>query len=230
MGSDTPDARAYLRAALDPQDPLHPAAMHWLGGIAREAAGFVHRGERGHQRDVGIAEACSLVWERLAKFRMPADAVEPNFRAWCRRVLGHRKIDGIRKESRRQAAESSREPRHWDETPPVPGAFFDEPFRNDDLEMLRGWSIKERTRLLLLAGLHGKVPAPLWKAWLSEAGFDPLRLPGDAWDMPEEPAERVAFLARTIGARPETLGKYWNRNKDRVARLPSVLRLRGGLA
>jgi len=200
-GSDETQEQALCvlaEVAADEHKPaeIRGAAFDGLRTFIGLAGGRIakrHRGQIG--RDI-CADAESIVWERLPKFRPGLGS----FEGWCYRVLLNQAIDRLcqiqsnpalqavsieqtRKYGETHASSVSHEPKEPDFRLWVERALDREAtFAVADLERIRNWKPWDRVVLLCLSGLSGKVPIQQWETWLAECDlrspFPPGRLHG----------------------------------------------------
>ncbi len=96
-----------------------------------------------------------------------------------------------------------------------------EPFCAHDLEVLTAIPVRDRIILLVLAGIHHRVPRNTWLQWCNDAGlsnsFPPPHLLGVG---PEH--GRAKALAEELRVKPDTLHAVWHRKKRYLQKLKAM--------
>ncbi len=165
------------------------------------------------------------------------------FVGWARRVLKNALLDLVKKRRRelsweqlatgggRKHDDGGSAP-HLDPHDPAPGpaetAARNEPFCQHDLEVLASVPVRDRIILLVLAGMHRKVPAVVWAQWCSEAKL-PASFPPPHLDHPGWEHGRATALAQELGVSPAVVHAVWSRKKRYLLQLKAIQELRENL-
>jgi DNA-directed RNA polymerase specialized sigma24 family protein len=221
------DLSALARIAVDASQPpdRRDRALRDLQPLFRQTARRV-AARRGFRCPDLIEELVSHTWMKFLQLTID----EGSIAGWVFTVMSRRLIDLMRTAGRRKeesleklgldtfAAESAHDA--------IESALDQESrFSSDDLEILAAWPVRRRLVVLSLALLWPRVPGELWDRWVQEAQARPPVPPNGFADL-EQPGERYAALAASLGMLPNTLCVTWSRHVGRLAELPFLRRLR----
>ena len=203
-------------------------AMAELEPFVAQTARRIHHGQHGtlrQQRAVDfIAMAPAMVWGKIEKFEQwydreldteaRADASKEWFSAWCRVELRFRYLDQGRAQADEQRLLSLAD------SGPVADKNADEPGESrelelgaDDIRRLESWDALDGVIIFSLTHQWDKVPAGLWKQWLTELGvLEPF--PPDQYIKAVKLKKRAA-LAEALGVSRDVIYQRWLRLKLR---------------
>ena len=185
-GDELPDdATALAVLVQDPRTPIakRDAAMRKLNLVIQRLARGVACSLMvpKQMRSDLVAEASSHVWQHLATFNGQDGKA---FAPWCRRMLRNLLIDRLRAAGRQPSSNETDLHVSVDALPEAASlgngqiaSVLDQtldrqhPFGMDDLSRIRGWKLRDRLVLLVLANLWRKIPADEWRQWVEEFGL-----------------------------------------------------------
>lgn len=112
-----------------------------------------------------LEDAAGDVWTALCK-GLP----DGPFESWCYAVLRHLWLDRVRREARRRPplGDSGGSSLREDDLRQALERAIDalEVFGEHDLQVLRGWPLRDRLVLLCITNLWTKVPNGVWREWV----------------------------------------------------------------
>lgn len=217
------DGLARLAADVSQPEPERQRAFEQLIPIVQWVARRLAVRFTGQRRDDVVTDAPGDVWAVIGQFPL-----EYRFEPWCYVVLRNRWFDTAVKERKRSELDTTRPPpmtADADVRLAVEQAIdLSQPFTAEDLEVIRGWTHRERLVLLCLTGFWNKVPAAEWEDMVAghrECHGVPIPgvfPPADLCRC-DQIAERNAMLAESLHIKRNTLSVLLYRGKSRLLEL-----------
>jgi len=100
------------------------------------------------------------------------------------------------------------------------------PFCDRDLQEIEAWPVRDRLRVLVIAGLWRKVPEHLWVGWCEEEGLS-QPFPDEIGE-PATTQDGIAWVAAELGESLEAAKQHWYRKRKLLRNLEYVRELRHG--
>ena len=229
-----PDPVAQI-ASYDPTDAVSAArTFAALAPMIDRAAAVVSRGRTDWVREDFVNDAAGELLSfgpggtpRIKQY----DPSKGSLTTWLYQVLRNLWRSRNRVKANRTLGQSLDEELVGGKSPPPDWNAFEARLGSRfaaELPVLDSWGVRERVEVLCLAGLHGKVPDPLWSRYVdeyeAETGLFLVRpFPPPAFADLESPAARTRPLAAALGIeKPNTLSKRWERGCELLRELAFV--------
>ncbi len=227
-----------LIASYDPTDAASAArTFAVLAPIIDRAAAVVSRGRTDWVREDFVSDAAGELLSFGSGGTTRIKQYNPSkgpLMTWLYQVLRNLWRSRNRVKANRTLGHSLDEELAGGKSPPPDWQAFESRLGSRfaaELPVLESWAARERVEVLCLAGLHGKVPDPLWTRYLdeyeAETGLSLVRpFPPPAFADLESPAARTRPLAAALGIeKPNTLSKRWERGCELLWELDFVAEL-----
>ncbi len=239
---DDPNALAAIVGDSSQSMSIRNAAYEKLMPTVEKIAKRVlqHFGWSNDQEDL-LNEG--LMHVRLQVQEGKFDRTRSNFTIWCKTVLTNFICDQIRKQKRHQHRfislhslsdkdKDSDEQQRLRFDPPdrirndLENLIRNEMLSESDLMKIRRWKpLSHRVIILVLADLWPKIPETEWQQWVNELDW-PSPFPPQQMQYLNEPTERAAALAETLGMKRNTIDQIWHRKKRWLIDLDYIRMLR----
>ncbi|GIW93947.1 MAG: hypothetical protein KatS3mg110_1988 [Pirellulaceae bacterium] len=210
--------RVLLRVAEGDVEQAHKEVFGFLVRLASNLLSVLWSQKR---RDRHSAEdLADFVMLQLLASKYDSD--RQSFSSWAWTIIRNRIFSLKQKEQRQKLHDDMDNTFFRSPTKAANPRFWTSPFSRDELEEISSWGPPQhRVLLLVIAGLHKKVPADLWQSWCRQAGFA-QPFPPAGIDREGYWTGKIPDLAKHLEIKSNTLNQLWKRKKHLLARLDSI--------